>query len=344
METLLELTRRAALGKRRHGEVARWLLDPVPRLQALQLELARRSYEPGVPRGFVIHEPKRRLISALPFRDRIVQHYLIARTLPALERWFAPQSYACRIGFGTHRALRRAAELHRVHPWLLRIDIAKFFPSIDHEQLLHLLLPRCARSVHWLVRRILAAASHIEPVTFHFPDDQLWSPLERPHGLPIGNLTSQVWANVMLTPIDHLIGSHLGLGCFVRYCDDLLIYTHDRARLEAALVGIHRRCDQLRLRLHPRKCRLHRTSEPVTFVGFVLRRDGDRVVVRLRQEAVRRFRARLATTVALFEAGALEPHDVIESLHAWLAHAAHAHTRALVQRVLRDFSLRLRSE
>jgi len=141
---------------------------------------------------------------------------------------------------------------------------------------------------------------------------------------------------------DHLIGSHLGLSRFVRYCDDLLVYAHDRARLEAAWDAIQARCDALRLRLHPRKCRLHRTTEPVAFVGFVLRRDGDRVVVRLRQENVRRFRTRLATKVALFEAGALEPHDVIESLRAWLALARRGHTRALIERELRDFRLRLR--
>jgi len=69
---------------------------------------------------------------------------------------------------------------------------------------------------------------------FRFPGDDLLTPLGRPRGLPIGNLTSQIWANMMLTPVDHLIGSHLGLGTFVRYCDDILVFDNDPGRLRAA--------------------------------------------------------------------------------------------------------------
>ena len=95
LSDLLGLTHRAARGKRRSVDVAEFLLDPVPRLLRLQSELAQRTYQPGLPRGFVIHEPKRRVISALPFRDRIVQHYLIAHSLPALERWSAARACGC---------------------------------------------------------------------------------------------------------------------------------------------------------------------------------------------------------------------------------------------------------
>ena len=184
MESSLLFAKRAAKGKRASREVARFMLDPVPRLERLLGELQSRDYKPGLPRGFVVTEPKRRLISALPFRDRVVQHYLVAQTLPALERSFARQSYACRQGKGTHRALRRACELQRSHAWLLRLDIAKFFPSIDHEQLLRMLLPASDVQLHWLIRRVLGAPAQVERVLFHFPGDDLLSPIERPHGLP----------------------------------------------------------------------------------------------------------------------------------------------------------------
>jgi len=334
LSDLARLTQRAARGKRRSPEVARFLLDPLPRLLDLQRTLAEHAYVPGTPHGFIIHEPKRRVISALPFRDRIVQHYLIDQTLPALERWFAPQSHACRVGRGTHQALRRAIELHRNHEWLLRLDIAKFFPSIDHCTLLELLLPRSPPDLHWLVRRVLGAPGHIEPVAFRFPGDDLLTPTERRHGLPVGNLTSQVWANAMLTPVDHLLASHLGLGTFVRYCDDVLVYAHDRDRLRAAWDAVVERCTRLRLRPHPTKCRLHRSTEPVSFLGFVLQRRADAVVVRLRADNVRRFRRRVRNLRTLLAAGAMEPEDACSRVRAWLAHAQHGHTRELCRHEL----------
>ena len=90
-----------------------------------------------------------------------------------------------------------------------------------------------------------------------------------------------IWANAVLTPVDHLLGSGLGLGAFVRYCDDVLVYAEDRRRLEDAWRRVRDLADRLRLRLHPDKCRHHRTTERVGFVGFVLERHGGRVAVHL---------------------------------------------------------------
>jgi hypothetical protein len=143
-----------------------------------------------------------------------------------------------------------------------------------------------------------------------------------------------LWANVFLTPVDHLLASHLGLGTFVRYCDDLLVFDDDPGRLRDALVAVEQRAHTLRLRLHPVKTRLHRTADPVAFLGFVLRRMGDRVHVQLRSENVRRFRRRMALARTLFEAGTLDPPEVIAQVRAWLAHARHGHTRTLCEREL----------
>jgi hypothetical protein len=265
-----------------------------------------------------------------------------AATLPALERWFAPQSYACRAGKGTHRCLRRAIDLTRSKQLVLRIDVRKFFPSVDHAILRRLLDPFTPPDLRWLRDAFLDAPVGCERVAWHFPGDDLFAPLERPHGLPIGSLTSQVWANVFLTPVDHLLGSALGLGTFVRYCDDLLVFDDDAGRLRDALSTVEDRAHRLRLRLHPVKTRLHRTTDPVAFLGFVLRRVGDGVHVRLQSENVRRFRRRMATTRALLDAGAVEPGDVVARVRAWLAHARHGHTRTLCERELSRLSFALR--
>jgi hypothetical protein len=324
----------AARGKRRSVDVAAFLLDRAANLDALSRELGSRSYRPGPGQSFWIHDPKRRRIFALPFRDRVVQHVLIAATLPILERWFAPQSYACRNGKGTHRCLRQAIGLTRVKRFVLRVDIRKFFPSIDHVILRSLLDPRTPPELRWLRDAFLDARVGCEHVAWHFPGDDLFTPHERPHGLPIGSLTSQVWANAFLTPVDHLLGSHLGLGTFVRYCDDILVFDDDPGRLRDALLRIEEQAHALRLRLNPVKTRLHRTADPVAFLGFVLKRTGDGVRVRLRSENVRRFRRRMAITRALFEAGAIDPSEVVAQVRAWLAHARHGHTRTLCEREL----------
>jgi len=335
---VLRSASRAALGKRRSADVAAFLLDLEKNCVDLQAQLTAGTWRPGSPRGFYVYEPKRRLISALPFRDRVVQHLLIDATLPAIERSFAPQSYACRIGYGSHRCLRTAGALTRRHRFVLRLDIARFFPSIDHEVMLRLLRPKTPACWWQVTERILRAPCHVEPTHFYFPGDELDTPFIRPHGLPIGNLTSQIWANLILTPIDHLLGSRLGLGHFVRYCDDFLVFDDDAARLGAAWDAVRLRCDELRLRLHPTKCRLHRTTDAVAFLGFVLQRRGDAVRIQLRRENLRRFRRRMREVQALFASGAISASEVTSRVRAWLAHARHGHTRALCERVLSELS------
>lgn len=325
----------AARGKRRSRDVARFMLDVDLHSAALSRALASGLYRPSLGRCFRIEDPKPRWIYALPFRDRVAQHLLISRTLPGVERRMAPQSYACRVGYGTHRGLRRAIVLSRHRRFVLRVDIQKFFASIDHQIVRRQLDRTTPVEWRWLRDCFIDAelpAGAVEPVAFHFAGDELFTPTSRPHGLPVGSLTSQIWANVYLSPIDHLLASRLGLGDFVRYCDDLLIYADDRERLRDALVVVRERAAKLRLRLHPDKTRLFRTSDPVPFLGFVLRRRGEGVHVRLRQDNVRRMRQRVRAMKIEYAAGGLLPCEVTGRLRAWLAHAQHGHTRSLVER------------
>jgi len=338
----------AARGKRRRASVAGFLLDVDARCAELAARLVSRRYTPGAGRAFWICDPKRRLIYALPFADRVVQHFLIAQTLVAIERRLSPQVYACRVQKGTHRGLAQAAALHRRYPWVLRVDIQKFFPSIDHQILSRRLDRVTPPSLRWLSARFLAAPVAVERADFHFPGDDLFAPQRRPHGLPIGSLTSQIWANYYLSPLDDLLRSHLGITTFVRYCDDLLVYGDDPGQLREVLARLTEQATALRLRLHPRKTRLHQTTEPLPFLGFVLQREGSAVSVRLRRENIVRMRRRVRSLRALFWAGAIEPREVSAHLSAWLAHAKHGHTRALIDReivrwrfVLRDDEDRL---
>ncbi len=326
------MARRAALGKRGSPQVARFLLDVDRECAKLADELRTETYQPQKGRAFWICDPKPRCIYALPFRDRVVQHLLIDATLLQIERRLVAQTYACRMGMGTHRCLDRATALHRTHRFVLRIDIQKFFPSIDHQVLRRLLDRVTPIPLRWLRDRFLDAPIATERVDLHFPGEDSFVPLCRLHGLPIGSLTSQIWANLFLSPLDHALTSYLGIGTWVRYSDDILIYHDDVSRLSSALHHLEEVALGLRLRLHPHKTRIQETTEPLPFLGFALQRHQGAVSVRLRSENLVRMRQRVRTLRALFSAGALEVDEVTARLAAWLAHVRHGHTRSLIER------------
>ncbi len=326
------MARRAAAGKRGSRQVARFMLDVDRGCAELSDELLAQTYQPRAGRAFWICDPKPRCIYALPFRDRVVQHLLIEQTLPAIDKRLVVQTYACRTGMGTHRCLRRAAQLHRTHAYVLRIDCQKYFPSIDHGILRQLLARVTPPQWRWLQDRFLDAPVCTERADFHFPGDDPCTLLMRPHGLPIGSLTSQIWANLYLSPLDHALTSYLGIGTWVRYSDDLLVYSNDAARLQVALQVLRDKAIQLRLRLHPCKTGILSTTEPLPFLGFELRRVDSAVSIRLRSENLQRMRQRVKTLRVLFCIGAVQVDEVTARLHAWLAHARHGHTQSLVLR------------
>ena len=259
--TLLGAFRKASKGKRYRPEVLAFGANLEAELFQLQRELLSFVYSPGPYRQFTIREPKPRLVSAAPFRDRVVHHALIAVIAPPLERHFVRTSYANRHGYGSHRALRRFARACREHPWVLQADIRLYFPSIDHQLLLAQLERRIAcLPTLWLLRAILANGASAGPAIDAFPGDNLLTPLQRPRGLPIGNLTSQFLANLHLDPIDHRLRSLPGVRAYLRYVDDLSLFADHPEPLRHSLTVLRNELHALRLRLHPSKTQLRRTA------------------------------------------------------------------------------------
>jgi len=203
----------ASRGKRGRGATAAFEMLLADNLLELQNELSGQTYHPGGYTSFYIHEPKKRLISAAPFRDRVVHHALCNVTVPYFEKLFIPDSYANQKGKGTHRALDRCTQFARRYKYVLQCDVKQFFPSIDHailQETLGRMLPD--ESAIWLIERILASGRGVlseEYGMVYFPDDDLFA-IQRPRGLPIGNLTSQWWANCYLNPFDQFIKRELG--------------------------------------------------------------------------------------------------------------------------------------
>ena len=300
----------------------------------LQHELRSFTYAPGAYRQFMVREPKPRLVSAAPFRDRVVHHALIAVIAPPLERHFIPTSYANRKGYGTHRALRRFHRACREHAWVLQADIRLYFPSIDHRLLQAQLeqLIACPGTL-WLLRSILAKGASGGPAIDAFPGDTLLTPLERPQGLPIGNLTSQFLANLHLNAIDHRLRVLPGIRACLRYVDDLALFADRPEPLRQALVVLRDELAGLRLRLHPSKTQLIRTATGASFVGFHV--IGGRI--RLRNHSLLRIRRGLRRCSRALSHRRISVDRARASSTSWNGHLAHGHTLQLRQRLFSPY-------
>lgn len=323
---LLSAARRASLGKRRKGGCAAFLAGLETEILRLEHELQQGTYRPGRYCAFVVPGPKRRFVSAAPFRDRVVHHALCSVVAPLFERGFIHHSYANRVGRGTHRAVARYERLRDRYRFVLRCDIWRYFPAIDHAVLKRDIRRRiaCPRTL-WLADAIIDGANPQEPVNLHYPGDDLFEPFRRRRGLPIGNLTSQLFANVYLDRLDHYATEVLGAP-YLRYVDDFALFADDPAQLRGWQDAIGRHLARRRLRLHPRKTAIVPTAEPAPFLGFVLLPGGRR---RLPDNNVTRFRGRLRSLRDRYRAGRVERPEVEARIGAWLAHAAHADTARL---------------
>lgn len=284
----------AARGKRARAAVARFELLWADNLLALQDELRLGTYLPGDYTHFTIHEPKRRKISAAPFRDRVVHHALCRVIEPWFERRFIADSYANRIGKGTHRAVDRLQWFARRYRYVLRLDIVKHFPSIDHA----LLKDQIARAP--MDEALLALCSviidsgagvlddQVEPG--YFPQDDLFS-LLRPKGLPIGNLTSQFWSNVYLDPLDQFIKRELRCPAYLRYVDDMALFSDSKRQLWEWKRAVDERLQRLRLRLHASSAQPAPVQHGIPWLGFVVYPTHRLLKARIRRKAGRQIGA-----------------------------------------------------
>jgi RNA-directed DNA polymerase len=328
--------RAARRGKRHKEAVADFEQDMELHLWQLYEELQAQRYQPGPYHHFYIHDPKRRLISAAPFRDRVVHHALCQIVEPIFDRTFIHDSYACRIGKGNHRALDRCSQFARAYRQVLKCDIVKYFPSIDHA----LLRQQLARKIGdaqtlWLIDQIINSGAGVLRHEYEmrwFPGDDLTAAW-RPRGLPIGNLTSQQWANVYLNPLDQFVKRELKCAAYLRYCDDFLLFHDDKAQLHQWRQEIILFLQTLRLTLHEGKSAVFPVRLGVNFVGF-------RVFPtyrRLRRDNVRRAYRRLRELRAAYAAGDIPQERVSISVRSWIAHSQYAASYGLRRQLLGRF-------
>lgn len=324
-ENLCRAANQAAKGKREKFNVMEFFLTLEKNLFELQAELASGDYCPGAYRTFFIYDPKPRLISAAPFRDRVVHHALMNVIGPIMERRLVFDTYANRLGKGTHQAIRRFQHFAQHYRFVLKCDIKKYFPSIDH-QILRNLMRKCIgdQQVLWLIDSIIDYSNQQVEVLDYFPGDDLLTPLERRRGLPIGNLTSQNFANYYLNPLDHFIKEELQCQGYVRYVDDFALFSNDKRQLWHWGDEIVRSLAAFRLKLNLNRCMISPAAAGNRFLGqyiFPTHR-------RLTGENVRRFKRRCKQWQAH------PPENIEQRLASWLGHARQADTAALIKNLI----------
>jgi RNA-directed DNA polymerase len=331
-DNLLLAYRRASKGKRGHPSVAAFEYRLEDNLLQLRRELWDKTYRPGPYHSFYVHDPKCRLISAAPFRDRVIHHALCNLIEPIFERSFIADSYANRVGKGTHRALDRCQQFARRYRYVLQCDVRQFFPSIDQAILQSILGRKLSNpDVMWLVGRILESGVGVLDEEYEmvwFPEDGLLA-LFRPRGLPIGNLTSQFWANCYLNPFDHFVKRELGCKGYLRYVDDLLFFADGKATLWGWQEAVVEWLARLRLAIHP-AAHPRPVTEGIPFLGFTVF-PTHRRLKRCRGIA---FQRRFKRLVAHYAVGELEHERLTASVQGWVNHARYGDTWGLRRAVL----------
>ena len=238
-EELYQSHLKARKGKRYRDDVLLFTDRLEENLIELQNELIWETYEVGRYRPFYVHEPKLRLVMALQYRDRVVQWDIYRQLNPFYDKLFIEDSYACRIGKGVHKAVDRLQYwLRQVDRkpkkwYYLKLDISKYFYRIDHRVLIDILRRRIKDEK---LMRLLEKIINSEDVRFglpagYSPEDCTADMWRSDVGMPIGNLTSQLFANIYLNELDQYCKHELGLHYYIRYMDDIVILSDDKAEL-----------------------------------------------------------------------------------------------------------------
>lgn len=210
---------KAARGKRYTIGCLQFKQHLAANLKMLSEALLSGTYQPSPPNIFFVNEPKRREISALPFADRVAQHALCNILEPIFDRTFLPNNYACRKGKGTHvAAIEAQAIMRRGFTWWLKLDFSKYFANINRVVL------------HGEIRRKISCRGTLDLISAFLPDTG--------KGLPIGNLTSQLFANVYGHILDRYLTHTLGISTWLRYMDDTVIFAHSREYLAVLQQGL----------------------------------------------------------------------------------------------------------
>ncbi|HBT81838.1 hypothetical protein A2757_00185 [Candidatus Giovannonibacteria bacterium RIFCSPHIGHO2_01_FULL_48_47] len=244
-------------GKRNKPDVQEFSIRLMDNILALYQELASKTYEHGGYKSFHIFDPKPRHIHKASVRDRLLHHAIYRKLYTFFDRTFITDSFSCRKNRGTHKALngfkafgQKVSRNNTKICWVLKGDIRKFFQNIDHEVLMNTLSQHIPdKNILWLLKKVIES----------------FSP-----GLPLGNLTSQLFVNIYMNEFDQFVKHKLKVKYYIRYADDFVILSEDKSELHNLIPKIRDFFqDTLRLELHPDKVFIKTLASGVDFLGWV---------------------------------------------------------------------------
>ena len=262
VDNLLEAWREFLKGKRGRADVEEFSLHLMDNILSLRRDLAEKTYQHSSYHAFAINDPKPRSIHKAEVRDRLLHRAIYRELYPFFDKTFIADSFSCRKGKGTHKALNRFRDFGRKVSknntrtcWVLKCDIRKFFENIDHDVLMKILgkyIPDA--DILWLLERIIKS--------FHSRREDI--------GLPLGNLTSQLFVNIYMNEFDQFAKHRLKAKYYIRYADDFVVFSRDRNWLESLASRIQKFLHiKLRLELHPDKLSIKTLASGVDFLGWV---------------------------------------------------------------------------
>jgi len=308
--------KKAKKGKASRPEVAEFSFDLERNLLVLSDELQKLRWWPGKYRHFTIYERKQRTITAAPFRDRVVHHAIMNVVGSDADSIFSSHCYACRTCKGVHRAVDQYQQWAKHYKYVIKLDVKRYFPSIDHRVIKNQLKELVSDNrVFMLFDRIIDAY-----------EDQSGK------GMAIGNLTSQFFANLYLNEFDHWVNNDLGITAYLRYVDDFVLLANDKNELWSAAERIALKLNDVKLILHPNKIQVRRTSEKVDMFGYQVSPNKRW----LRNDNGHRFRRRLNNMAVKFARNEMNFSDVTPCVNSWIGHAQHGETSGLREQIFKE--------
>lgn len=309
-DNLLSAFKKAYRGCSKSYEAMRFRFNLENELLLLRDALQSGHYQHGRYRIFRVHDPKERTISVAPFRDRVVHHAIVNILEPIFERIFIHDSYATRKGKGTHRAIKRVQTFLKQNEWYFRTDVEKYFDSVRHNTLISIVERKIKD------REMLSV---IEKTIMHGGNTG--------RGLPIGNLTSQFFANVYLDPLDHYVKDHLRVKHYVRYMDDMVILAGDSEYLKEMHCAMHTFLyEKLGLCMKEKSTYINRRSNGISFLGARI----FPCVLRLGRKNLVRSLRKLKEKKMEYISGSLPEQNFTESLTSIAGHLVFFNTHRLM--------------
>lgn len=308
-ENILTAAKKAFRGKKSKASVASFFFHLEKEVIRLQEELVAGTYRPRPYRIFEIREPKARQICSSDFRDRVVHHAICNSIDPILERRLILDTYACRVGKGAHLAIKRAQFFANNQAYFLKCDISKYFQNIDHE-ILKSLLRRILKDEK-LLNLIDIIIDHVVPGN------------SSGKGIPIGNLTSQHFANFYLGELDHFLKEEVRLAGYVRYMDDFICFADDKRELLTVLENIRIfLAKKLKLILKEKVTKVAPVHDGIPFLGFRVFPN----LIRIQRPNLIRLRRKIKKREREFEKGLITETVLSDSVRSMIAHIQHSNS------------------